>query len=77
VGVPGRIADGRRGARPDGATLRRVATAAGAPEKYSDALTAFWMYQLASARALKPDADCATILRTYPRLLDKSTALAY
>jgi hypothetical protein len=59
------------------ATLRRFAASAGAPDKYSDAITAFWMYQLAATRALMPDADCATVLRAYPRLLDKTAVLAY
>jgi hypothetical protein len=52
-------------------TLRRFATAVGRAEKYSGAITAFWMYQLAAARAAQPDADFAAVLRAYPRLLDK------
>jgi hypothetical protein len=52
-------------------TLRRFAAAVGKAEKYSDAITAFWMYQMAAARAVMPDADCAAVLRAYPRLLDK------
>jgi hypothetical protein len=59
------------------ATLRRFAASAGKAEKYSDAMTAFWMYQVASARAMLPDADCETIVRAYPHLLDKNAALAY
>jgi hypothetical protein len=58
-------------------TLRRFAASAGRAEKYSDAVTAFWMYQLASARAMMPGADCEAILRAYPRLLDKNAILAY
>jgi hypothetical protein len=53
------------------ATLRRFAAAVGRSEKYSDAVTAFWIYQMAAVRAILPDADCATLLRAYPRLLDK------
>jgi hypothetical protein len=53
------------------ATLRRVAASVGKAEKYSDAITAFWMYQMAAVRAVMPDADCAAVLRAYPRLLDK------
>src|ERR1700751_4360336 len=39
------------------ARLRRLASTVGKPEKYSDPLTAFWMYQMAAARAMMPDAD--------------------
>jgi hypothetical protein len=53
------------------ATLRRFAASVGKAEKYSDPITAFWMYQMAAVRAMMPDADCATALRAYPRLLDK------
>jgi hypothetical protein len=54
------------------AVLRRCAAAAGRIDKYSDAVTAFWVYQLASARATMPDADCDAVLNAYPRLLDKT-----
>jgi hypothetical protein len=53
------------------ATLRRFASSVGKAEKYSQATTVFWMYQLAAVRALRPDADIDEILRLYPRLLDK------
>jgi hypothetical protein len=53
------------------ATLRRFAAAVGQPEKYSDAITAFWMHQLAAARAVMPGADRATVLGACRRLLDK------
>ena len=59
------------------ATLRTFAASVGKPEKYSDALTAFWIYQLASARALMPGADVDAIFRACPRLLDKDLVLAY
>jgi hypothetical protein len=59
------------------ATLRRFAAAAGKPEKYSDALTAFWIHQLASARALMPGAGIDAVLGACPRLLDKHLDLAY
>jgi hypothetical protein len=52
-------------------TLRRVAASAGRAEKYSDAITGFWIHQMAAARAMMPAADCASALRAYPRLLDK------
>jgi len=53
------------------ATLRGFAAAAGKAEKYSDRITAFWVYQMAAARAALPGADCAGVLRAFPRLLDK------
>jgi hypothetical protein len=53
------------------ATLRRFAASVGKPQKYSDAITAFWIYQMAAARAARPGADCAALLRAFPRLLDK------
>ena len=34
-------------------SLRRFAAAAGKPEKYSQATTEFWIYQMAAARAAK------------------------
>jgi hypothetical protein len=58
-------------------TLRRVAAAAGAAEKYSHPITVFWMYQLAAVRALMPDADCDAVFLAFPRLLDKNLALAH
>jgi hypothetical protein len=53
------------------ATLRRFAASVGEAEKYSDAITAFWMYQMAAVRAMVPAGDCASALRAYPRLFDK------
>jgi hypothetical protein len=52
-------------------TLRRFAASVGRADKYSVAITAFWMYQLAAARATMPGRDLAAVLRAYPRLLDK------
>lgn len=54
------------------ATLRRFAASAGHPAKYSQATTEFWMFQMAAARALMPEADCDAILAAFPRLLDKN-----
>ena len=59
------------------ATLRRFAASVGKPEKYSDALTAFWIYQLASARAMMPGATIDDVFTAWPRLLDKDLVLAY
>jgi hypothetical protein len=52
-------------------TLRRFATASGHAEKYSDEITAFWMYQIAAVRAIMPDATSADLMRAFPRLLDR------
>lgn len=57
-------------------TLRSFAAAVGKPEKYSDPLTAFWMYQMAAARAILPGADCMTILNAFPLLSDKTFAMS-
>jgi len=59
------------------ATLRRFAASVGQSAKYSDAVTGFWIYQLASVRALMPCADLEAVLRACPRLLDKHLVLAY
>jgi len=59
------------------ATLKRFAASVGQPEKYSDALTAFWIYQLASARAMMPGASLDAVFAACPRLLDSHLVLAY
>ena len=59
------------------ATLRRFAASVGKAEKFSEAMTAFWMHQAAAVRALMPDADVDAAVRAYPRLLDKNAILAY
>lgn len=51
-------------------TLRRFAASVGQAEKYSSSITAFWMLQLAAARAAMPGAGIDAVLRAYPRLLD-------
>jgi len=53
-------------------TLKRFAASVGHAEKYSQAVTEFWMYQMAAARAVMPLADCQDLVRAYPRLLDKN-----
>jgi hypothetical protein len=58
-------------------TLRAFATSVGKPDKYSQATTEFWMYQLAAARALRPEASADTLFGGCPRLLDKNLILAY
>jgi hypothetical protein len=56
------------------ASLRQFATNAGKPEKYSDAITEFFMRELATARDAMPGADLGEVLRANPWLLDKSAA---
>ncbi len=58
-------------------TLRRFAGSVGKAEKYSQAITEFWMYQVAAARALMPDASAETLFTACPCLLDKKLILAY
>jgi len=54
------------------ATLQRFAASVGQAGKYSGPTTAFWMLQVAAARAVMPDAGFDELLRAYPRLLDKN-----
>jgi hypothetical protein len=60
-----------------GTTLRRFAASVGKAEKYSQAVTEFWMHQVAAVRAVMPGADIDAAIRAYPRLLDKDLLLAY
>lgn len=53
-------------------TLRTLAASVGQENKYSEPVTAFWMYQLAAVRALLGDVPCDEALRAFPRLRDKS-----
>ena len=53
------------------ATLRRFAASVGQAEKYSDAITAFWIYQLAAVHAVMPNAGFDDVVGAFPRLLDK------
>jgi hypothetical protein len=52
------------------AALRRFAASAGHPEKYSDAVTAFWMAEMAAARAATPGVPFDALVGAHPRLLD-------
>ncbi|HWW82433.1 MAG TPA: hypothetical protein VNZ26_02460 [Vicinamibacterales bacterium] len=58
-------------------TLRSFATSVGRADKYSQATTEFWMYQMAAARALRPGVSAETLFADCPRLLDKKLILAY
>jgi hypothetical protein len=57
-------------------TVVRCSTLVGKPDKFSDPLTSFWMYQMASARALLPGAECAAVLARFPHLSDKNFGLS-
>jgi len=57
-------------------TLRRFAASVGQADKYSDAITAFWIYQLAAAHAVMPAASFDEAVRAYPRLLEKELLAA-
>ena len=54
------------------ATLRRFAASVGKADKFSRPATVFWMLQVASARAMMPNAELNAVLSAYPRLLDKN-----
>jgi len=56
-------------------TLRRFAISVGQAQKYSQATTEFWMFQLAAARALVPGASADALFAACPRLLDKTLLL--
>ena len=58
-------------------TLRRFAASVGQAQKYSQATTEFWMYQVAAVHAVMPDASADALFAAYPRLLDKNLILAY
>ncbi|MBI3402371.1 MAG: hypothetical protein HY048_13200 [Acidobacteria bacterium] len=57
-------------------TLQRFAASVGHPDKYSQPTTEFWMYQMAAAHAVRPDADCDALLAAFPWLLDKNLSRA-
>jgi hypothetical protein len=57
-------------------TLRRFAASVGHPQKYSQATTEFWIYQLAAVRAVMPRANADTLFAAYPQLLDKHLSTA-
>ena len=59
------------------ATLRRFAASVGQAQKYSQSTTEFWMYQLASVRALMPGASADAVFAACPCLLDKNLMHTY
>src|SRR5262245_35581173 len=58
-------------------TLKCLARAVGAPEKFSQPITEFWIYELAAARALMPNASVDEVFARCPSLLDKTLVLSY
>ena len=58
-------------------TLTRFAASVGQAQKYSQATTEFWMYQVAAARAVMPRASADAVFAAYPRLLDTTLIRAY
>jgi hypothetical protein len=50
--------------------VKRFAVSVGKPGKYSDAVTEFWMQQLAAVRNAMPGASFSDLLEAYPSLLD-------
>ena len=59
------------------ATLRAFAASVGKADKFSLPVTMFWMLQVASARAMMPEAGLEDVLAAYPRLLDKNLIRAH
>lgn len=52
--------------------LRRFAAAAGAPDKYSDTVTRYWVVELAACRQASGARDFQALLAACPHLLDKN-----
>ena len=58
-------------------TLRKLAAAAGKPEKYHETITLFWIYILARVRIVANGKNLEQIVHQHPRLLEKNFPLAY
>jgi hypothetical protein len=58
-------------------TLRKFAANAGAPEKYHETMTLFWVYFLATMRVNARSSTLEQIVATNPRLLEKNFPLEY
>lgn len=58
-------------------TLRKFAVVAGAPEKYHETITLFWVYFLATMRVNARGSTLEQIVAAHPRLLEKSFPLEY
>ena len=58
-------------------TLRRVAAAAGKPEKYHETITLFWVHLLAQEQAVSRAKRLEDVVCGNPQLLEKDFPLAY
>jgi len=58
-------------------TLRKFTVAAGAPEKYHETITLFWVYFLAKMRANAGGTTLEQLVAANPRLLEKNFTLEY
>jgi hypothetical protein len=58
-------------------TLKRFAVAAGAPEKYHETITLFWVYFLATMRVNAKGSTLERIVAANPQLLEKNFPLEY
>jgi hypothetical protein len=58
-------------------TLRRLAAAAGRPEKYHETITLFWVHLLSRAYAGSRGERLEEIVHANPQLLEKNFPLAY
>lgn len=58
-------------------TLRRLAAAAGRPQKYHETITLFWVHLLGQAYAVNRGVRLEEVVYASPQLLEKSFPLAY
>ena len=58
-------------------TLRRLAEAAGKPDKYNETITLFWVHLLSSAYAACGRKRLEEIVHAHPQLLEKNFPLTY
>jgi hypothetical protein len=58
-------------------TLRRLAAAAGKPQKYHETITLFWVHLLAGLQAVSCAERLEEVVDANPQLLEKNFPLAY
>ena len=58
-------------------TLRRFTTAVGAPQKYHETITLFWVHLLGQARAVGCGKRLEEVVKANPQLLEKNFPLTY
>src|SRR5262245_44874944 len=58
-------------------TLRRLAAAAGKPEKYHETITLFWVHLLAREQAVSRATSMDEVVYANPQLLEKNFPLSY